>query len=192
VSGTSTQPGPLTPALPPPPGDQSFDEVLQGVIAQLVPLTGPMVRPRWQLNPPPQPPATANWCAVGITNEEPRGYDDQVVNSDEQTLTITRLCDVEITASFYGPQAMTNAGILRDAFLLGQNRYLLQSLGLGITWLGAATRNPELDNERFVEKADIVIQCERTVARTYNVTTVLEQSFTAQTPALLVAVTAIT
>lgn len=71
-TNTSATGGYLFPAQPPPlPANLTFKQFLQTVFVGLSNLSGDLVRPSWQPNPPKQPDLYTNWMAIGITSVTP-------------------------------------------------------------------------------------------------------------------------
>jgi len=69
----STTGGPLLPLLPPPAPleDDALDDFLQTLVVGLTGLPATMVSPRWQTPERTRPKSMVDWCAIGVTEEEP-------------------------------------------------------------------------------------------------------------------------
>ncbi len=160
MSDSSTG-GVLAPLSTPPPEDGVLDAILQTLIAGITSLPGNMVRPRWQPIPLPMPEIGTDWCALGVTEEDPmRGvmFSAHDSTGDGSTTTQT-VVELTVLASFYGPTARGNAALLRDGLMLPQNRESLQLINMGLVGMPSRTTFvPELVNEKTQRRADITFR----------------------------------
>ena len=153
-------PAPLAP-------QPTYDTVLAGQIQALVVgitgLAGNYVRPRWQALPPNQPPATTSWCAVGVTVEEPDDY--PALGQQDQQVQFQRHETLEVFASFYGPNAQSNAALWRDGLYIAQN--LTQGQGLYLLEVQRTITASEEIAAQIVPRYDVTARLRREVVRTY-------------------------
>ena len=130
-----------TPTLSP---DDAFDAILQALVVGVVGLASNLVRPRWQSMPPPEPEVGIDWCAIGVTDEDPEsmpfvthdGTADSGAGADYVQVNDT----ATMLASFYGPSARGNAARLRVGLMVAQNREALQLLNMGLVGMPSPSR----------------------------------------------------
>lgn len=172
---TSATGGPLTPTTTAPPSGPALADVLQALVAGACGLPGPMVRPRWQAIPPPQPDAADDWCAVGVTRISTM---DHVFLAHDGTglgsSTLQRHEQVEALASFYGPDCQGFATVCRDGLTIAQN--FEGTGGLVFVEAGELVAVPDLVNLQWVNRCDLPMTFRRSVARTYPIRNVLTAS----------------
>ena len=156
--------------LQPDEGD-GLDDVLQLTVAGIVGLDPSLVRPRWQTVPASEPMRSVNWCAIGAQNliQDAGPYFGQ----DGDQTSMQRHLLIEAMASFYGPAARTNAGLLRDGLSVEANRYILRSVGIGIHSLDSTIRMPELIGMEWRDRVDFSFSLTRQIDRVYPVKRIL-------------------
>lgn len=169
--------GYLSPVSSRPVEDDAFEDFIGNVVAGITGLARALVRPRWQPKPPPHPPITTNWCAIGITTivsdygtvslHNPAGQ-----GADEQQRHDT----VDLLASFYGPGAYSLASRLRDGLMVSQNRAAMRSAGINLLESTRIRPASDLLNERFIRRVDLEISLRRAFVRTYPILNVLSVS----------------
>lgn len=164
---TSATGGYLTPTDIPLPGGLTLDQFIQQIIAGITGIAGEFVRPRFQQQPPIQPDIDKDWVAVGITTTPVEGNSYQKQNNT--TATLSRWETLEVLCSFYGPNSLVNATILRDGFQIAQNRDVLKTGLINFTDSSDIQRAPNLTNERWFDRQDITINLLREVQRTYAI-----------------------
>lgn len=183
MPNTSQQTGWLTPTakIAAPAEDGALDALIQSAVVGIVGLPGNMVRPRWQAVPPPEPtdPAT-DWCAIGVTDEEPddnatiihhgSGDADTSIGAlpggwDEAHRHIT----ITVMATFYGAAACAKANVLRDGLFVAQNRDMLRAGGLALLDVGPINMAPDLINSQWRRRVDMTMRFRRQVSRAYAV-----------------------
>jgi hypothetical protein len=169
--------GYLSPASSRPVEDDAFEDFIGNVVAGITGLARAMVRPRWQPKPPPHPPITTNWCAIGITTivsdygtvslHNPAGQ-----GADQQQRHDT----VDLLASFYGPGAYSLASRLRDGLMVSQNRRAMREAGINLLESTRMRTASDLLNERFIRRVDLEVRLRRAFVRTYPILNVLSVS----------------
>jgi len=143
-----------------PPGEprprSQVEDLLHDLIAGITGLPDQSVRPRWQADPPKQPPLDADWCAFGVVGRETPQY-PQVVHDGEGEGSGRVLVheQLRIVASFYGPRAEELAVTLRAGLMIPQNREPLFRAGMGLVEVGALAYVPELTNARWRPRCDV-------------------------------------
>lgn len=158
----------------PPSSDLDLDVELQRVVVGITALPGSMVRPRWQPGNPRQPEADTNWCAIGTARiRADAGPAIQHQPAGEGNDSYTRHEELEVLATFYGPQAQRNALRLRDGLAMPQNTEGLRGIDVRFVEAGDIVAAPELLNQQWVRRYDLPIRLRRIVRRTYEVLNVL-------------------
>lgn len=175
MANTSATGGPLLPAsIDTPVFDLDLDKVLQAVVVGVAGLAGDKVRPRWQPTQPRMPEIGEDWCAIGVTeilpDNNPAVMHDPAGDGHDDLI---RHEDLAVLASFYGPHAARNAGLLRDGLYISQNREPLDAQGVGLVTTDAVRMVPTLVNEQWQRRADLLITLRRIVRRAYPVLNIL-------------------
>lgn len=166
--------------IPPAPAeDADLDAVFQALVAGIPGLDGTEVRPRWQPVLPKQPEPGANWCAIGVMSATPDGYayithvNGPLITDPSADLMI-RHERLEVLASFYGPNAKANAGLLRDGLQIEQNRYGIEAVDIAFTETGPMRRTaPDFINQQWVRRIDMMVSFRRKISRVYAVNNIL-------------------
>lgn len=179
MANDSSTGGYILPAGSPAPlEDAALDALFQQVVTGVTGLPGAMVRPRWQPTVPKQPEPATNWCAIGVTNIDPDDYpvevhDDTGEGHDNYAVHETLV----VLASFYGPNSMSNAKVMRDGLYIAQNREALTPQGITVTDVGKPVAAPELVNQQWIRRYDVEIRFRRKVERTYPILNILSAPF---------------
>lgn len=166
--------GYLAPSGTPPLADAGLADAFQAMVVGITGLPGKMVRPRWQPDPPPQPEASIDWCAIGvqvldIENGPYIAHDGSGDGSD----TVTQWETVEALASFYGPAGQVNAIRLRGGLAVPQNCEALLADGIVFVEARRITQANALVNQTWVPKYDLALTFRRQVTRTYPILNLL-------------------
>ena len=174
--------GYLQPAVTSPPlEDDALTAIFQQMIVGITALPGNMVRPRWQPNPPKQPEPTVNWCALGIAvqtlDDGPAIVHNGAGNGSD---TYIRHEQIDVLASFYGPNAMQNAQLLSDGLAIPQNLEQLKAQDMNSVDTGQIRAAPDLINEQWVRRYDLELTFRRKITRTYSVLSILTANGTIQ------------
>jgi hypothetical protein len=147
---------------------QDLRRFLQRLIAGITNLDGTRVRQSWQQNPPPVPDINTDWCGFGITGRRAE-FDGRVYLDELGTTYLYRHEELDVLCTFYGPDCLDYAAILRDGLLLSQNREPLLLNGMGLVGCADILHSPELINDRFYDRADMTMTLRRLVTRTYPI-----------------------
>ena len=144
---------------------QSLEDYLQQYVAGVSYLDGTLVRPRWQEEPPNLPDFGVDWCAVGIVNHRPIGLYAAVVHHGDGDGhdEMQRHEDLDVLASFYGPNADSYATNLHNGLMIWQNVSVLRLVGMAFVDISDHTRAPELIKSRCWERIDKTLTLRRTL-----------------------------
>lgn len=141
---------------------------LNSVIAGVTGIKGDLVRPAYQLNPPPMPENSVNWVAfhIDLCMVDYSASDAGIRNG---VYTVKQHEDLEIACSFYGPDCMDYAKRMVSGLELPQNREAMLKASVGLVGFSSVKHVPELINERFYNRADVTMSLKRECLRTYPV-----------------------
>jgi hypothetical protein len=158
----------------PPLEDAALDAVFQQLVVGLTGLPGNMVRPRWQPTVPKQPEPTENWCAIGLTEDDPDDYPAVIHKSSGNGQdNFYQHETLNVLASFYGPNSMGYAKLARNGLYIAQNREALMGAGFDVLEAKKITAAPELINQQWVKRYDLNLRLRRQVVRAYTVLNIL-------------------
>jgi hypothetical protein len=171
------QPLPWSPAVPPytgtgAGGGQSLDLFMQQIVAGVSGLEPDLVRPRWQPEPPNEPPIGTTWCAVGVMESRPQGFPWAEELSTPNGLGSSQRADWEefdVLCSFYGPNADQASIYLREGMFVAQNQEPLIAAQVAFVDTGPRLRVPQLKQARFQQQIDIKLTFRRVIQTVYPV-----------------------
>lgn len=171
MANDSSTGGFIPPASSPAPlADAALDNLFQQLVVGVTGLPGSLVRPRWQPVVPKQPDPSTNWCAIGVTLLSPDDYPSEVHNgTGNGSDTQSDHESINVTASFYGPNAMANAKQLRSGLYVAQNRDTLVAAGLNLKEARQLIQAPDLVNEQWIRRWDLTIVFRRQSIYTYSI-----------------------
>lgn len=177
---TSATGGALLPTATPAPLE---GELLQNFFhhwfAGITGLANTLIRPRWQPEPVNMPAHTATWMAFGITRRESDTFaSEQHFPSGDGYNEIRRHEVLNLTLSFYGPDADNYVHLLREGVQVAQNRELLTVNNMGLVETGEIVTVPELVKEKWYYRVDMVIRIRRQIVRRYAVESLLKGQLT--------------
>jgi hypothetical protein len=167
-----------------------LEDVLHDMLAGITGLAANKVRPRFQPAPPKQPPHTVDWCAFGIADDDTAGF--SAVSHDgtgDGTDTVISWAELNVLASFYGPNAWDLAGRLRSGLAIEQNRAQLRAAGLALGWAGRRVKTGELVNQSWILRVDLPLLLRNEERRTYGVLNIVCGSVTIETDTGLIVQT---
>ena len=171
MANDSSTGGYLSPVAPSSaPFDASLDAVLQQVVVGITGISGSLVRPRWQAVVPKQPEPGTNWCAIGVSGIEPADYPAEAHDGSGNGSDTQQAWEgLSVLASFYGPDAMANASLLKRGLYVAQNREPLQAAGIDVVDAGTITAAPDLVNQQWIRRYDLPIRLRRKVETRYPI-----------------------
>ena len=146
---------------------QTLDRFLNTFIVGITGISGNLVRPMWQLNPPKMPSNTVDWVAYGIiiVDQDANAYIEQT-----DLVSILRRNEVgELSIVCYGASAFTNVKRIRDALQIAQNREYLRAYGITIKGTKPLNHIPELVGDIWYNRVDMTIEFVREIVTSYNV-----------------------
>jgi hypothetical protein len=165
----STAAGYLSPSSLP-AEDDTLDDVVHDAIVGITGITGDLVRPRWQPEPPTQPDFSVDWIAFGLTRSEEDVFTYD--STDGTTYTVQRDEMLYFLVSAYGPNAGRTRKVLSDGLAVNQNRDALYSNGLALVEVQEMTKVPALFKEKWVYRVDSVVVFRRRTRTVYPVVTI--------------------
>lgn len=166
---TSATGGYLTPLTPLPIDDDNLSVLLHGLVVGVTNLSASLVRPRWQPQPPTMPDATVNWAAIGVISTEPVGPWPSWVHNNNQTSTMLDQEELEVIATFYGPNSGSYAGLFQAGMRVQQNLEALLLAGFKLRVVRVSSHVPELVNTQYRGRSDVAFRLVREIDRTYVV-----------------------
>ena len=154
-----------------------LDNFFRDVIGGLTGLsTDTLIRPLFQLDPPPIPEPEIDWIAFGVSiTEAEQGSAYLKVADDGLSSELKRHERLDVSFQIYGLNNFSFANIIRDGLQLGQNREVLQANSISYT--GNATPLIKLTedvNGRYYKRCDFTLSFAREVTRSYPVLSFLE------------------
>ena len=179
MSNTSATGGPLSPEPPLPFDDVQLDKVFQNLATNLTGLPGNYVRPRWQAgNPlsagtPKQPEPGINWCAIGVTSVIQDDGPWIVYNPNTNNSLYWDHEEIEVIASFYGPNSQSNARLLRAGLNVPQNTEVLLQYMIRYVSCSQIRQVPELVNEQWIKRQDVMFFFRRKFQMIYDTENIL-------------------
>lgn len=163
-------------------GRLTLTEFIQTVLVGISGFNGTLVRPKWQIEPPKNPPSVeTNWMAFGIDIGAPDA-NAWLGNTSDTEMQSQRHETLDVGCSIYGPDALEYYGLLRDGFQIPQNREALTYANMGFVEILPARHIPDLVNERFYNRVETSIILRREIIRTYGVPTLVSASGVIHTP----------
>lgn len=172
MGNTSATGGYLPSAPPLPIDDAALDAVLQSLVVGVTGLDGTMVRPRWQATVPKEPEVGVNWCAIGVATSDVDAGPWIAFDPVKFIGLYWRHEEFEVLASFYGPASKTNAALLRDGLGIVQNLEALLPYAMRAIDNGPIRAVPDLVNQQWRKRQDMLVRFRRKIERTYAITTI--------------------
>ncbi len=178
---TSATGGYLLPVASP-DNDSALARILHGLVVGVTGISGSLVRPIWQDNPPPIPSSGTTWAAFGITDIT-AGLPYMVQVADDPDTICEYRQDERFTlrVSVYGPFCQRYATMIRDGLNIGQNREAMYLQGISVVWVGGIARAPELVNDVWLDRCDVSIDMGRVISVRYDVLNFLSADGTIET-----------
>ena len=150
---------------------QALEDYIQQFIVGVSGLPGPMVRQRWQPEPPNIPDFGVDWAACGITRHRPIGpYAAIIHHGDGDGYDeMQRHETLEILVSFYGPNADDFAGNFHNGLMVWQNHSILRQVDMALVEVSEGVRVPEMIKMRWWDRVDKPLTLRREVRRSYPI-----------------------
>jgi len=150
--------------------DQALADFLQGIVVGITGLPGPMVRPRFQAEPPDPPDLGTNWAAIGPGQRKRDDY--STVKQQAENTVVIRNRELEVLCSFYGPAAETNGELLANGFEVPQNRETMRAQGfMLISGVAGPVIAPAIIKGQWYYRADYSFWVRQQQQYTYPVLT---------------------
>lgn len=159
------------------PRGLNLAQFIQTVIAGVSGLDGTLVRPKWQPQMPKSPDASVNWIAMGIDTSTPDA-NAYVATDDTGKVISQRHEGLEVGCSFYGPDGLDYAILVRDGFQIQANRAALKAANMGFTGVSETRHVPDLLNGQWVDRWVMTILLRREIQRVYPILTITSLSGT--------------
>lgn len=175
---TSATGGYLQPASSTPlPGGLSFHRFIQTMLVGISGLSGDLVRPKWQPNPPKQPDGDVNWLAFALQDDDADTNAFSGVDENGHNI-FQRMETLEVPCSFYGPASYEIAKLLRDGLQIPQNTEAINRASMGFVSTSRIVHVPDLVNEIWVNRYEMSLFLRREILRSYPIVTFLSVSGT--------------
>jgi hypothetical protein len=168
MSGTSSATGGFLRQLNATVNKEQLIDTLQETVVGVTGLSPDLVRPRWQPQPPPRPPADTSWVSIGIVSRTASDY-PALRHFNGGPSRLTRWSEFTLLASFYGPDGDELAEVLRDGLYMVQNLELLAAIGVKLTSVDDITAVPDVVNAQFIDHVDLSMRFAMAVDRDYNI-----------------------
>lgn len=155
--------------------DQALNRFLHDLIAGITGIPVPLVRPRWQQNPPNLPPFGTDWVAFGEVSRKTDRF-AFVTHQDSSSGgndAVYRNQILEILCTFYGPNSKANSELLSLGFQIAQNREALTLAGYGLVEVGDPVTTSELIQEQWVSREDVSLRLRRAQEYKYPILNLL-------------------
>ena len=152
--------------------DDALADIIQLFIVGVTGLAGKYVRPWWQPNPAIIPEGDTDWCAFNLGNFE-AGQAYQSMQESGDAMDFQQHESFDLSCSFYGAHCQRYAAVIRDGLQVAQNREALWLQGISVIGGVQIVHVPELINDVWHDRCDIVIAMGRQVNSEYAVLSVL-------------------
>jgi hypothetical protein len=150
--------------------DNALADIIQEFIVGVTLLDGEYVRPAWQSNPYIIPTNGTDWCAFSLGNfVAGQAYQVQAASGNDTNVKMEQCENFDVSCSFYGANCQRYAAVVRDGLQIAQNREALWLQGISITGGVQIVHVPELINDVWHDRCDIVIAMGRKVNADYAV-----------------------
>ncbi len=152
----------------------ALDNFLHDWMVGISGLTNELVRPRWQPEPPNLPAETVDWMAFGIMRRVLDPWLAEIHNPTGNGFDETRRHrELQILASFYGPNADTYAAVTADGMQIPQNMEVMELNGINLIRCQETRRNPELIKEKWMNRVDLEFSLKQQIVRNYPILNIL-------------------
>jgi hypothetical protein len=187
MANNSSTGGYLAPLPAPAPlQGQALLRFFQQIIVGITGLSGNLVRPYWQTEPPDVPDEGEAWAAFRIARRPSDTFPfigRLPYQPDDGNDHLQRHEELHVLVAFYdtgstgldnsGGLADTYASLLRDGLSVPQNREPLFLAGMGLKTVGEEVQVPVIFKKRWQNRVDFDFVVNRQVDRTYPVNTLV-------------------
>lgn len=149
--------------------DQDLEDIFHFLVAGITSLPGCLVRPRWQLEPPPMPKIGVDWCAFAVKSTRPD--DGPYFEQHAENMDSVRHEEIELLISFYGHNGQSFANTLRDGLGIPQNINQIKEHKIKYVGCGEIITAPDFLNNQYVHRYDMSATFRRMTQRNYAVKT---------------------
>lgn len=158
--------------------DAALTDFLQTVVVGITGLSGSLVRPRWQEEPPNRPGPLTDWAGVAVVARRPDKfpYTTHRLGFDETY----RQEILEVLCTFYGPNRENNAELLSLGLQVEQNLEQMNLAGYGLVEVDDPISTADLVHEQYVLRLDLGFKLRRVQIYTYPVLEVAAAQGTVQ------------
>lgn len=163
------------------PGGLTLNQFIQSVLVGLSGLSGTLVRPDWQKEPPKSPDIGVDWLAFGVREITPDTFAYTAEQDSGDGGEFQRQEGLEVLCHFYGDNALAYAGLVSDGFQLQQNLAGLRTANMGFTETSRIIHSPELINERYRDRFIMSVFLRRQIQRVYPLLQILSANGTIHT-----------
>lgn len=146
---------------------QELEDIFQEFIVGVTSLSGVMVRPRFQKDPPPMPAIGEDWCAFAVKSINPD--DGPYFDQKDEILDSIRYEELTLFLSFYGDHGQSIANVLRDGLGIPQNIAQLKAQQIKFISTGEINTAPDFLNNQYVHRYDLTAVFKRKTSRTFAV-----------------------
>lgn len=160
--------------------DDALADIIQLFIVGVTGLAGKYVRPWWQPNPAIIPEGDTDWCAFNLGNFE-AGQAYQSMQESGDAMDFQQHESFDLSCSFYGAHCQRYAAVIRDGLQVAQNREALWLQGISVVGGAQIVHVPELINDVWHDRCDIIIGMARQVDSAYEVLNLLGGEGTIET-----------
>jgi hypothetical protein len=182
----SREPGYLGPSPGPAPeplvGDPWMD-FLHDIFTGATGLDPTLVRPYYQGEPANMPDYGVTWLSFNlntvVADWDPEirhhsgGAPGDMPGSPDGYDEFSRVEEIEIALTFYGPECELRFDYLRDGLSIEQNREVMRTREVALVGITKNTQHGELIKNRWVSRLDSTINIRRVVRRHYPILNLL-------------------
>lgn len=183
MSNTSATGGFLVPSNPQELLEgQALTDYLHQWISGIIGMSGDLLRPRWQAEPPDLPGDGITWGAFGIVGKTPDfGQYQEHIGAGIGQDRIKRHETIEILVSLYGPSADLLTAYLREGMWIGQNRDLLIAKNMDVLTCDASNVVPEFIKQKWLNRVDTRFYLRRQIVLSYPILNIASGDITLNT-----------
>lgn len=150
--------------------DEQLLDFIQAWLVGISGISGDLIRPRWQTEPPNLPPIGTNWIAFGIIKRTPDVF---IVERPMGGYNETQRHEVlEFLCSIYGPNSGSISSLLRDGMQVSVNHEYLSQESMGLVQTTDPVNSPEFIKGKWYQRQDFNFLIKRQIKRTYQVATI--------------------